>query len=139
MRVDIRQVRAFGRRKSVGTEELDSLVLHTGTAFSSASHTVFISIHVYLAIRFNNDSLACPILVPSEAGLPSLVGQRDAGRGEGVAPCRQLERPCHRVGWRRDGPRRVARQVVRQLLRRPLGGQTRHSQRRLQPFAHEGH
>ena len=133
MRVDIRQVRALGRRKSVGTEELDSLVLHTGTAFSSAS------IHVYLAIQFNNDSLACPILVPSEAGLPSLVGQRDAGRGEGVAPCRQLERPCHRVGWRRDGPRRVARQVVRQLLRRPLGGQTRHSQRRLQPYAHEGH
>ena len=35
MRVDFRQVRALGRRKNVGTKELDSLVLHTGTQYYS--------------------------------------------------------------------------------------------------------
>ena len=86
-----------------------------------------------------NDFPACPISVPSEAGLPPLVGQRDAGRGGVVAAGGQRERPGQRIGWRRDCTGRVAGRVVRQLLGRALGCQTRYSQRRLQPPAHEGH
>ena len=44
-------------------------------------------VHMYCnMLQFNKDFPACPILVPSEAGLSSSVGQRNAGRGAGVAP-----------------------------------------------------
>ena len=130
VRVDLQQDQAPNRRERDGAEALDPLVLHAGTKLPFEKQARLLK------------RRRRAVSVPSAPGLPSPVGQRHAGRGPGVAPGRQRERPGgrpERGRARRGGAQRVAGPVVRKLLRRPLRGQARHSQQKLQSPAHEGH